>query len=325
MDISSIALLRAIEAEEPTMVKFLLDNGADPNFIEEGNYMPLHAAVESRVSQSVELLLAHQAEDRRANPNLAPDDEDSLVHMAARRDLMEIVKLLLENGAHDWKGSQLPLLAYSIEWSSPNVVDYLLTLVKDGLVDINQRNELGETALHVAVKMKLIEDTVKLLDHGADPNIENCNRKTPLLFAASQNSNDICKLLLDSTADLQHQDGCQRDVLYWASLVSESPGMPATVKDLSDKMGREAYWKRMCSSATHAAVQANNRPLIEFLLSEMGDVASGTDRNGWTVQYSADRYQLDWPETIEPLDYEARGELGKVGQYQLDAQPRFST
>lgn len=79
-------------------------------------------------------------------------------------------------------------------------------LINQG-VDINAKDEDGETALYRAVKVG--EGAVaKLLEHGADPNIKSdFSEETPLTQAVTLGSVPIVELLLNDGADPNAQNG----------------------------------------------------------------------------------------------------------------------
>jgi ankyrin repeat protein len=56
-------------------------------------------------------------------------------------------------------------------------------MLLDAGADANAQNLLGDTPLYYAAFYRLNEAFYVLLSKGADPNIENCDRLTPLLVA----------------------------------------------------------------------------------------------------------------------------------------------
>ncbi|MCG8602158.1 MAG: ankyrin repeat domain-containing protein [Verrucomicrobiales bacterium] len=90
------ALGNAIHWGQPAMLKFLLDQGADPNARSEGAYTALMRAVEQRKPDMVPVLL-----EAGADPNLADEKGFTALHIATRgnRPNFEIAKVLLDAGA----------------------------------------------------------------------------------------------------------------------------------------------------------------------------------------------------------------------------------
>lgn len=80
------------------------------------------------------------------------------------------------------------------------------TFLKRGGVDVNKRDESGNTPLIYAC-MKNARDVVKLLlDNGADVNLGNQQDHMPLHFAAETGNSEIITLLTDAGADINCTD-----------------------------------------------------------------------------------------------------------------------
>ncbi|MBR5950609.1 MAG: ankyrin repeat domain-containing protein [Actinomycetaceae bacterium] len=72
--------------------------------------------------------------------------------------------------------------------------------------EINQQDHNGNTALHHAAVMlpgKSEQETQRLLNLGATPDIQNVFGNTPLMLAAMVNNNQTMRLLIDSGANMQ--------------------------------------------------------------------------------------------------------------------------
>lgn len=63
------------------------------------------------------------------------------------------------------------------------IMEYLLDLKSD----INKQDELGQTALHIAVKNNDFDVINMLIKRGADANIKNRNGLTPLQYMCNKN------------------------------------------------------------------------------------------------------------------------------------------
>jgi ankyrin repeat protein len=71
----------------------------------------------------------------------------------------------------------------------------IIYLIKGG-ININHQDNDGNTALHIAIKLRQNNEIIKLLlDNGADVNIKNKNGKTPLDIAMEKGDKDIINLL----------------------------------------------------------------------------------------------------------------------------------
>lgn len=80
------------------------------------------------------------------------------------------------------------------------------TFLKRGGVDVNKRDESGNTPL-IYVCLKSARDLVKLLlDNGADPNLGNQKNRMPIHFAAESGNFQIISLLIGAGADVNCTD-----------------------------------------------------------------------------------------------------------------------
>ena len=87
-----------------------------------------------------------------------------------------------------------------------NQKSVVLTFLKRGDVDVNKRDESGNTPLIYAC-LKSARDLVKLLlDNGADANLGNQKNRAPLHFAAESGNYQIFSLLLNAGADVNCTD-----------------------------------------------------------------------------------------------------------------------
>ncbi|MEM7601313.1 MAG: ankyrin repeat domain-containing protein [Verrucomicrobiota bacterium] len=89
------ALGTAIHFGQTEMVKFLLDQGADPNGRREGSYTPLMRAIDQRKPDSVPLLLG-----AGADPDLANHEGSTALHIASRgsRPDLKSARFLIDAG-----------------------------------------------------------------------------------------------------------------------------------------------------------------------------------------------------------------------------------
>ena len=55
-----------------------------------------------------------------------------------------------------------------------------------------------------------------LLKNGADPNIENKSKRTPIIYAAERGNGALIKALIQEGADIQHKDKWKNTALHLA-------------------------------------------------------------------------------------------------------------
>lgn len=73
-------------------------------------------------------------------------------------------------------------------------------------VDINKKNRMGWTLLHIAINKKHTEIAKLLIDKGADVNIKDNRGKTPVILAVETGQKDIVEALIAKKADLNAMD-----------------------------------------------------------------------------------------------------------------------
>ncbi|CAF1259002.1 unnamed protein product [Rotaria sordida] len=136
-----------------------------------------------------------------------------------------ICQLLIESGAHvfrrDYKGRNV--LYYAITSQSYNVVRYLIenalaNVTNDIRQDfINNKDSLGETCLHEAVKVHAVSCIELLLKYDIDVNIVNNDGITALHRAVDLGHQDIVRLLLKYKVELNTKDASGWTPLHVAS------------------------------------------------------------------------------------------------------------
>ena len=187
-------LLAAIGLERWTLVKLLLEHGADPNITNRDGHRALIEAIKKRQPDIVKLLLEHGAD---------PSVKDNLGYTALMAALKErqpgIVELLLEKGADingRSKNGSTALILATISGNANNV----RLLVERG-ADINAESKYGKTALLVAVEKRQLEVAQLLLEKGANPNFGSDEGLTALKAAIRLSNPNMLKILLENGAD----------------------------------------------------------------------------------------------------------------------------
>lgn len=151
------------------MVNFLLDNGADPNGIldDKESLLPLQLAAREGRKSVVRALLEHGADVDRQN-----DEGWTALHEAAKMGIDEVVRFLVDDYNADTNkklinGSVALHLA-----AQANHIRCVQALLDRGQ-NVNVTNSDGRTALHIAADNGCVEIVQFLLERDADVTIQD--------------------------------------------------------------------------------------------------------------------------------------------------------
>lgn len=158
-------LLEAVRNSDASMIKVLLDNGADPNWVDaEGTTALIRAAGTRCLECVVELL------NRGADVSHADKRGYTALDIARRAGRVRSAELIL---AHDPEKGPAALLIASRE----GLVDIVQVLVENG-VDVNATDKDGNTALMAASENGNLAVVSMLLKNGADVRASNKRGQT---------------------------------------------------------------------------------------------------------------------------------------------------
>ncbi len=184
------------------IVNVLLEGGADVNYKNWSKTTALIRAAASNHIELVKLLLNHEADVNHKNK----DGMTALI-LAAGYGHIEVVQLLLNNEADG--GEDLICAAENNDYLDDDYSKVVKVLLDNG-VDVNYKNEEGNTALIVAAKKDYRKAVEVLLDKGADVNYENeKDGKTALIAAAFDNRTKAVIALLEhpeNSADVNYKN-----------------------------------------------------------------------------------------------------------------------
>lgn len=166
----------------------LLKNGVDVNKVTKEGYTPLYIAARSGNHEVLKVLLLYNPELEVTTP-----EGVSAITAATISGNTEVIRLLLEAGANinkksGWNNSPLQ---YAVQQNKPNVLRVLmeynprLSLVDDG----------GNTALHCINSYTSVSVIRVLVNGGADLNIRNKRKETPICRAAWSDNLEVVRYL----------------------------------------------------------------------------------------------------------------------------------
>ena len=257
-------LHQAIMKGDLKAAAMLLQNGADPNALLDGNpadeskiYIgdtPLAVACHYKNVEAIKLLLQHAAIPNHKNSaGKAPIVylESSAVSMKPvfeEKRIGQILKLLIDAGCKidDTVDDEAnTFITYALRYGSYAYTGRFLTeavIVDEAMryhPDLNLANHAGQTPLMLVCcnELEKMENTMlSLLENGVDVNLRDSEGNTALHYAAKNSSKNAaktyCELLLDFKADV----------------------------NIANNDGK---------TAVDIAVETDNEPLVKFLLSKV--------------------------------------------------------
>mmetsp|Transcript_41999 Transcript_41999/g.94387 ORF Transcript_41999/g.94387 Transcript_41999/m.94387 type:complete len:370 (+) Transcript_41999:71-1180(+) len=203
----TISSLHEILEDEPLLVPFLIEFGADPNDFDDIGWTALHWAADRRFLRVAEAITARSD---FTEVNALGFGRMSALHTAAIRGFPSLCNALLNRpdfslgNAHSKNGNTA--LMWAARSGHPKVCQVLL--MNESYVAVNKQNCHGWTALHYAATSGMLEVCELLLnrsDFDATHELTLCG-ETSLHWAALNGHADICKLLLDRGVDPRIED-----------------------------------------------------------------------------------------------------------------------
>lgn len=208
-------LLRAAADEEPDLIRELIEEGADPNFITPLSRLratPLIIAAFNGNPLSVRVLI-----ELGADPTISmPDTETNPLRWAVVKSFPEVVIALVEGGLDvDEKfGTNQTQLHEAASDGNLEMVEVLAELG----ANVDEKSSVdGDTPLILAA-LRGHKDVLEfLIENGADPGIKNIFGGTALHFAAVFGQEAVISPLIEAGANVDEQDDVGRTPAHLAA------------------------------------------------------------------------------------------------------------
>ena len=188
-------LLRAAWDGDYALVKKLVDEGADVNFLQEGDGTALLLAIRGEEYKVAKFLI-----EKGADPSLGTDRDGHPLWLAARNGDIGLIRLLVDHGVD--VNTKFPgdgsALIQAAKMGNMDMVKALVELKGD----VNMEVKGDGNPLIMAAKggyLKIVEYLVGL---GADVNHEVPGDETPIINASEQGDLDVVKFLVEQGADV---------------------------------------------------------------------------------------------------------------------------
>ncbi len=173
---------------QPDILKYLIESGADVSVASGSGSTPLHGAAYYGFLECVKLLV-----ESGADVNIANRGGYTPIKSAVAGNDVEIIKFLVKNGVEvniQNRAGNTPLHT-AATFSSDEIFETLML----GEVDVNIANNAGCTVLHIKAARGQDDHVMMLLAKGADIHAFTVNGKTALHYAKNWRRDSTIELL----------------------------------------------------------------------------------------------------------------------------------
>ena len=193
---------------DPEIVEYLISKGADVNTRDEQLYSPLMHAAAFKKYENAKLLI-----ENGAKLDLFTNYGASALHRASQVGALDVIELLLENDAdiNIVNEANITPLMQAVMIKCKESTELLL---KHGAKIEIKDNHYGRTALHKASILGYGDIVQLLINAGADVNVLDNDKKTPLYYANKYDHKNVQKLLQEKEAYTEKSDD-NSNALYW--------------------------------------------------------------------------------------------------------------
>lgn len=186
--------------------KMMLENGIDINLHDKlGNTPVIWTILYNRVGMLKELINSRALLDVTNNLNESP------ILVALKLNNYEITKLLLEQNVSLDIVSDLKENIYFYLVRSHNL-DLFKYFYDKNPEALKSKNYMGESLLHISVKLMDYQMTKFLLEKGMLPNLSDDFKVTPIFYAAKNNDKELISLLIDNGAIIEFNNAYHESV-----------------------------------------------------------------------------------------------------------------
>ena len=295
----STLLHMAAETMMSNVCRYLMQAGVDSSRNSFGGGSPVFgllvagSIVKGVTVQLISEMITTLCDEGNIDINMPGIDGSLVIRQAVQTGTLELIKLFIAKGsslhAKDLNGNGI---LHYLTKSHAEELDYLLGLLQE---DINDKNHIGLTPLHVACAQGRYFIVERLLKHGADPMVTGPRGVTCLhlttcatIFHGSQlgdigdflkagfheeklEAYDLDQKWEDSSSHAMSESGSQEGHSHCKELVALLLAAGLLV-DETDEGG---------ATALHYAAFKGNKYFIRLLLEHGADVEK-KDRHGWT-------------------------------------------
>jgi ankyrin repeat protein len=174
-----------------------------------------------------------------------------------------------------------------------NVIDKVKELLAAG-VDLNARDKLGETPLHLAAVRGYRETSLLLISNGAQVNAKDKRGLTPLHAAAWGGHEETVKLLLSKGADINARDENGVTVLHTAALAGRTDTAALLIANGASINAKNDNGL----TPLHAAALAGQKETVVLLIAEGADIDAKNEDGLTPLDAASQRNHLSIAELL---------------------------
>ena len=316
-------LVNAVVSRDIDRLKFILSQRIDVNMRASDGMLPLAIAAQNGDSLIADLLLKHGAkidETVRLKTGEKEETEKTALMLAAENGHFGVIALLSQEHAdldkqakciltmdnHTYIGDGRTALMMAVRSRHTEIVRLLvdrkakINTQEEAIITLLEPNLKGgydkpfftstpvyvkhSTALHIAVELGDTSTVRLLLQGGADVNIENGWKQTPLVIAVAKGYTSIASMLVANGADVN----VQKNTLSSPLVIATKNG-DKEVADVLLANGADVHQKAgpIGAPLLSWAILSANTDLVKDLLSHGADINATTDNNSTPLHIAA--------------------------------------
>ncbi|XP_048762327.2 transient receptor potential cation channel subfamily A member 1-like isoform X2 [Ostrea edulis] len=202
--------------------KLLLEHGAKPCLSCDDGFYPIHSAATRASDKTLEVLIKHVERlgyTRESVLSFTDKYNNTPLHSAVSSGDPEAVRVCLNAGAglDVQQEDKSTALHFACAQGGLNIIHIMRQLQPEKFIIASQKTDILQmTPLHRAALFNHVTVVKFLIDEKVEINAVDCQKRTPLLLAASKGGWKTVQLLLESGADISCKDNKNRNFLHLA-------------------------------------------------------------------------------------------------------------
>lgn len=252
-------------------VKLLIDNNANINEINHLGKSSLIIATESNKLEVVKYLV-----ENNANINLCDQSGHTALAYACQKHFDEIFQYLIEKPninlttLTNAKENLLILTCKGAPGYTYKPLNIIKTLLSKKILDINQQDQSGKSALLYACELNNLDLAKILIENGATVDVSDSSENTPLLHACKKNNFDLVQYLYQQGAKIycRNKYNLQTPLM----IACANPESLPIIRFLIQKGCNINATDNNKDTPLTIACKNNNIEIVKFLLTQNVDV-----------------------------------------------------